>query len=229
MLGTAIGAGLGALGGFLGGSQTPDYQKAAGQYQQQLSGLTQNLQPFIQGGQQGQQQAIDAAQQQQTLGQQQMAHPAALENQLATGFVASPYQHQMQTNLANMMNANAATTGMLGSTSANAALQNQLGTMQNQWMNQYMDRGTQMYGLGTQTSNLGTGNLLNIYHTMMNQGFSAQQISDELQAQGFMAQMQGAMMPTQQQGGITGALGGALGSLGKGGLAGIGKSIAGLF
>lgn len=202
MFGTALSAGLGALGGFMGGSQIPDYSQAANQYANNMSQLSQNMNPYIQGGQQGQNMALDLA-------RQQMDQPAALQNQLAEGFVASPYQNQMQLNLSNMMNTNAANTGMLGSTSANAALQNQLAEMQNQFMNQYIDRGTQMYGLGSQGMN-------QMATLMTNQGFTAQQISDQLQAQGYMAQMQGQMMPTQQQSGIQGAIGGALGAVGGG-------------
>ena len=210
IIGDVAGAALGGLGGAVAGSQVPDYSGIADKYNQQLSQLAQNLNPYIAAGQRGQQQAI-------ALAQQQMQHPAALENQLATGFVASPYQQQMQRNLANMMNYNAANTGMLGSTAANAALQNQLANMQNQWMQQYIDRGTQMYGLGS-------GDINRTYDLMQQQGFAGQQLADQLRAQGLMAAMEGQMMPTQRQSAITGGLGGAMS-----GITSLASDIGGLF
>lgn len=192
--------GMGGLAGALGGAMTPDYQGAANTYQQQMQGLSQGYNPYEKMGRAGYGMAGG-------LGAQQMLHPAALENKLAGSFTNSPYQNQILSNTSNQMDTNAAQTGMLGSTAQQAALQNSLAGQENQWQQQYVDRGTQQANLGEQQLN-------RLGMTLGGQGYNAFNTGQQLLAQGDQAQMQAAMMPTASGNMFTDALGGIMGMAG---------------
>lgn len=191
----AMMGGAGLLGG-IGGAMTPNYQGAANTYQQQMQGLAQGYQPYERAGHAGY--GMTGG-----LGAYQMMHPAAMQNKLAASFTNSPYQNQILSNTANQMSANAAQTGMLGSTAQQAALQNAMAGQENQFQQQYINRGMQQGDLGEQQlSRLGT--------TLGGQGFGAFNTAQQLQAQGDQAQLQAAMMPSKGQSMFTDALGGVM-------------------
>lgn len=182
-------------------SMIPDYTDYASQYGDTLSDISSDLDPYVSQG-------FAAKKGLGAMGAMNMVAPAALENRLASSYEMSPYQQQMMQNTTNMMDANAAQTGMLGSTAQDAALQNQLASQQNQWMQQYINRGTQRSELGEQgLQNLGT--------MMAKQGYGASSTQAQLEAQIAMAQMQAeaaeASAQAQAEGNIFGdAMGGAM-------------------
>lgn len=190
------GAGLGALMG----SQTPDYSGAARDYGQTLNQVGQQFNPYIQQG-------FGAQQQMQGLGKQAMADPAHEQNLLAQGFQSSPSQQQIMQNTRNQMNMNAAQTGMLGSTAQNASMQNQMAGLQNQFQQQYIDRGMNQYNIGQQ-------NLQNLGMMQSQQGFGATRSQAELTSQAALARMQAGEMPSTSHNIFGDALGGAIGMMG---------------
>lgn len=191
----ALGAGLGGAAGLFG----PDYQKAASDYADTMSQISSSFDPYVSQG-------FAAKKGLGAMSASQMMHPASLENRLALSYHQSPYQQQMTRNLENEMNTNAAMTGMLGSTAQDTALQNQLAKQQDQWQQQYINRGMHQYDIARQ-------NLNQLGMMMAKQGFSADQIEAELEAQAAMAQLQAAMAPSGVQSALTDAMGGALGFL----------------
>ncbi len=196
-------AATGLMGGTMA-AMTPDFQGAAGTYQQQMQDLAGGYKPYQQAGRAGYGMAGG-------LGAYQMMHPAAMQNQLAASFTNSPYQNQILSNTANQMNTNAAQTGMLGSTAQDAALQNSMAGQENQFQQQYIDRGMQQGDMGEQQLN-------RLGMTLGGQGFRAFNTAQQLQAQGDMAQMQAAMMPTKTQTMMTDAMGGIMGMAAMAGL-----------
>ena len=190
------GAALGGLGGLFG---TPDYSGAGNKYAGTINQIAGGFDPYINQG-------FLAKKGMAGLGAMNMIAPAALENRLASSYQNSPYQDQIMKNTANMMNYNAAQTGMLGSTSQDAALQNQMAGLQNQFQQQYIDRGTQQYNMGEQ-------GLMGLGQMMGQQGYGASGTQAQLQAQAALAQMQAAMMPSAGGNMFTDALGGITGML----------------
>jgi len=192
-----------AIGGLLGlgaGATTPDYTGAANTYSDSMNQIAQGFQPYVNQG-------FMAKKGLGALGAMNMANPAGLENRLASSYQASPYQNQIMSNTANQMDANSAQTGMLGSTAQQAALQNQMAGLNNQFQQQYIDRGTQQY-------NQAYGGIQNLGMMMAKQGYDASGTQGQLQQQGALAQLQAANMPTEGQNMFTGALGGAMGMMG---------------
>lgn len=192
----AIGAGLGALSGAF----SPDYRGAAKDYGNTLNQVGQQFNPYIQQG-------FAAQQQMEGLGKEAMAHPAHEQNLLAQGFQTSPYQQQIMQNTRNQMNMNAAQTGMLGSTAQNASMQNQMAGLQNQFQQQYIDRGMNQYNLGQQ-------NLQNLGMLESQQGFGGMRSQAELTSQAAMARMQAADQPSRASNIFGDAFGGAIGMMG---------------
>lgn len=140
----------GLLGGWLGHNERNAYRNYAGD----LSNLSQSYNPYIQAGQ-------NALGQYGSIAGNMAQHPANLINQLSSGYENSPYQNTMLKNIAGAMNYNAATTGMLGSTSANAHLQDALAGQQNQFMQNYI-------GQGLQQRNIGLSGLSDLSHAGLN-------------------------------------------------------------
>ena len=191
----ATAAGMGGLGA-IAGAMSPDYSAAANTYQQQLQQLAQQYQPYERMGKIGY--GMTGA-----LGAAQMANPAGVQNRLAASYTNSPYQQSIMNQTAQQMDTNAAETGMLGSTAANAALQNDMAGMQNQFEQQYINRGMNQFDLGeNQMNRLGM--------TLGGQGYNAFNTGQELQAQGDLAQMQAAMMPSQGSSSFSDMLGAGL-------------------
>ena len=183
-------AALGAASGYLG---TPDYSSSFGDYANAIDALGQKYNPYIKGGAMAEK-GLGA------LGGYMMANPAGLENRLAASYQQSPYQTQQLNNLQNQMNTNAAQTGMLGSTAQQAALQNALAGQQNQWMQQYINRGTQQFGQGY-------GGLQNVGMLAANQGFNALGAQTQLGQEAALGRLKGSLAPTAFQNSMTGAIG----------------------
>lgn len=85
--------------------------------------------------------------------QYNMLNPNALQNKIASGWQASPFQNNLMDMTTQRMNANAANTGMLASPSAQNYLNSQLNNMTGQFQNDYVNRGMQTYGMGMQNMN----------------------------------------------------------------------------
>jgi len=190
---------MGLLSGLTGYMNTPDYQGISQQFTNQMQGLSDQWNPYLQRADQARKGQIG-------MNAYQMANPAGLENRLSSSFTNSPYQNQLLTNTQNQMNANAANTGMLGSTAQQGQLQNQMAGQENQWQQQYIDRGTNQYNMAS--------NHLNQMATMMQQqGFNAQQIQDAMMEKAYQSQMQAALQPSRGQNALTGFVGGIEGLL----------------
>ena len=196
-----------AIGGSSGGlfnlfQKKPDYGPAFQQYGQELGDISKQYDPFIQGGEQ-------AFGKYGNLSDLLTTDPTHFINQISAGYKESPYQQQMDKNLSRMMNYNSATTGMLGSTAAQSALQNQLAGQQNQFQQQYINQGLSQLGMGM-------GGLQDISHL----GFQGLGKQTGLEQEGAMARARAAMQQAQQgaqPGGfgrfMQGAAGGILGFL----------------
>ncbi len=195
----AAGVGLGALSSYMGASSR---EQAISAYEQQLKALAGRYLPYEQHGTQ----AMDAAQ---AVARGQMAHPAGLETRLAASYQISPYQTQMLRNIRDQMNTNAAQTGMLGSTAQQANLQNALATHQNQWEQQYINRGVHQYGMGFGAQN-------SLASQLGRQGFSALGDDVQLRAKADMAGLQSGLMGSGLSNAISGGLGAYEGMMGGG-------------
>lgn len=131
--------------GFLGGmhNRQQDYNDYANNEQD----IANKFNPYVNAGTHGLNQFSHYS-------DQGLSNPGGLEDQLAGGFRNSTYQNQMNTNLRHQMNMNNAQTGQLMSTSGNAALENALAGQENQFMNQYINRGTNQYNQALQNQSL---------------------------------------------------------------------------
>ena len=198
----AVPAALGGLAGYFG---TPDYSSVYGDYSKAMNALGAKYDPYIRGGAMAEKGLAG-------LNSYLMANPAGLENRLAGSFQNSNYQNQMQDQLRRQMNANAAETGMLGSTAQNAQLQNALANQQNQWMQDYINRGTQQFGMGY-------GGLQNLGMMLGQQGFNALGQQTDLGKEAALAAVKGGLSPTRYQNAMIDALGMGMGA-GMGGSGG---------
>ncbi len=127
---------------------TPDYKAAYGQYSQSLNDLARRYDPYVEAG-------TGALAPYQKVATELAIDPTQSLNKIMGRFSESPYQSQMQQNLARMMNYNAAQTGMTGSTASQEQLQGALAGQENQFMQQYLQNamGQQRTGM-TSLSNL---------------------------------------------------------------------------
>lgn len=187
--------GIGAAAGFM----SPNYKQAYDQYAQSMQNIAGNYNPYIRGGA-GAEGGLAA------LGIHNLADPAGLENRLAASYKDSPYQTQMATNLSNKMNTNAALTGMIGSTAQQTALQNSLAGQENQFQQQYINRGMQQYGQNLQ-------NLQALGMMMGQQGFGAMGQKQGMLQEGALGTLKGAMAPSQLEQALIGGAGAFEGAL----------------
>lgn len=192
----ALGFAGGGLAGYFG---TPDYGKAYNNYGKSIENLSQSYNPYIRGGAISEK-GLGA------LGMYGLANPAGLENRMASSYQMSPFQQQQLTDLSKQMDANAAMTGMLGSTSSNIALQNALASQQNEWQQQYIDRATNQY-------NTSLNNLNSLGMMIGNQGFNALNSKNSLMNESYLAKLKSQMSQAPWQSGLTSAVGTALGFL----------------
>lgn len=174
--------GVGATLGYFG---SPDYSQAYNKYANTIEGLGARYNPYIRGGAMAEKGLAG-------MGSYLMANPAGLENRLANSYNQSDYQTQMLRNLENEMNYNAAQTGMLGSTAENSALQKALADQQNQWMQQYINRGMQQFGQGYQ-------GLQNIGTLAANQGFQGLGAQIGLGQEAALGRLKGDLAPSPFQ------------------------------
>lgn len=112
--------------------------------------------------------------------------PNSVQNQVAGGFSMSPYQKQLEDDVTQSMNYNAANTGMLNSGAAQAALQDRLTNMTGQFEDQYIDRGMNSYYQG-----------LNGANTLSNLGFESMGRQDDLYGQAYGSDLFGTMSKNQ--------------------------------
>ena len=186
-----IGAGIGGLTGFL----SPDQQGAYNQYASDVSNIANQYAPYEKIGK-GSMYAYGLG------NAMSMIDPTLLQNRVASSYNMSPYQQQMMQNTTAQMNANAAQTGMLGSTAQQAALQDALASQQNQWEQQYINRGMGQYNRGMQ----GMYNLANL-------GFQGMGRETRLENEAALGRLRANLAPSQAENIFTDAAGGAMGLL----------------
>lgn len=184
---------IGAVGGAL--MPSVDYKGAYGQYGDALSDLAKKYDPYVEAG-------TGALSGYGNLAQQLAQDPTKSIDQIMGHYSESPYQEQMQKNLARMMNYNAAQTGMLGSTTSQEQLQNALAGQENQFMQQYLQN-----ALGLQSA--GMGGLSDISHM----GLSGLGGQTALGEQSAWEQALARMSPSSGEQHLTNTLGGLLGFL----------------
>lgn len=137
-------------------------------------------------------------------------NPNSVQDQIAGGFYLSPYQKYLLDQTTKRMNYNSANTGMLGSGAANRALEQELNNMTGGFMNDYINRGMESYGMGM---NNATG-LNQMGFDALGQKAGYQETAAAAQLGGDMSRAQGK---TNMWGRIGGALaGGAAGFMGGG-------------
>lgn len=195
---------LGGIGSLIGGGSHA--QQAYSDYSHEIQGLSDTYQPFVDQGKQALREYYDAS-------NANVQHPTDLINQIASTYQDSPYMtqslNQSLSQTQDMMNRNAATTGMLGSTSANKALQSSLmgqaAGYRQQSMQDYINQ-----VLGTYRG--GMGGLSEVGRT----GLSALSGQAGLQEQAMAAEAKAQNTPSSSDsmwGDALGALGGILGGV----------------
>ncbi len=184
-------SGLGGASGLFG----PDQGGAYSDYQDRLNQIGQMYDPYVQAGERGLKgYGITSG--------LNVLDPTGPENRMAGSFTNSNYQNQIMQNTTNQMNANAANQGMLNSTAQQSALQNSLASQQNQWQQQYINRGTQQYNQGVS----GLGNI-----SQMGLGALGQQTA--LYQEGALGGLESDLSPSRWDQAFTGASGGAFSGL----------------
>jgi hypothetical protein len=196
-MGTAIGGGLGLLGQSAFGS-SPDYSGI----EQQMQGIPSEMRgyadPYIQAGTQ-------------SLGglQQQLASmtddPGALMNLLGQGYRESPGLQQNVQLATTAANRAAAAGGQLGSPAEQSALAQQVYDLGEQDYGQYLDRALGLYGGGVSGLQGLTGMGAQESQSL-SENLARQHMSEANLEQAKMQNQQ------QQQAGLWGGLGSALGS-----------------
>ncbi len=83
--------------------------------------------------------------------QRLMENPNFVQDRIAGGWEASPYQRLLQGDVTSQMNMNAANNGMISSPLAQRSLNDRINGMTGQFMNDYVNRGMSSYGMGHQS------------------------------------------------------------------------------
>ena len=191
-MGGLLGLGLGAMG--------PNSSGAYDNYANQMFGLANKYNPWIDLGWQNQQAASQGA-------AYNASNPTGMMNQIASTWQTSPYQQNILNKTTGMMNANNANTGMLGSQSANYRLGNELNNMTGQFQQQYIDNGLNQYNRG-----------LGMQQQLGAQGLGALGQQTNLMQEGYLGQVQGANANAQHYNGMMGdAMGMGMMGFGLGG------------
>lgn len=120
-----------------------DQKGAFGGYSDAMRQQSHAYDPYVNRGNQAGDQEMD-------LSHWLTSNPNGLQDQIAGGYQASPYQNKLMDMMSQRMNINAANSGMIRSPAAQAALNNQLTTMGGQFMNDYVNRGEQNFNTGFQ-------------------------------------------------------------------------------
>lgn len=136
---------MGMFDSFFGGGspKIPDQSKDFYDYSDFMGGKADRYNPWVDAGNR----ARDMNEGQYS---RLINNPNAVQDQVASGFQYSPYQKFMLGNTTNMMNYNAANTGMLGTTQANQSLMSDLLNMTGQYEDTYINRGMDSYNRGLQ-------------------------------------------------------------------------------
>ncbi len=128
------------LGGLFGGGSS-NLQPAYNNYADQMRQIAESYNPYVNYGNQGLTTYFDQL-------NKLISNPNFLQDMVSQGFSTSPYQENVLSRTKDIMNMNAASTGMLGSGAANQALQDQLVAQIGQFQNDYIDRGMGSYQTG---------------------------------------------------------------------------------
>jgi hypothetical protein len=184
-----VGAGLGGAMGLA----SPNQQHAYNQYAAQLNQISQQYNPYINVGEAGLK-GYGAMSALNTLA------PTLSENRMAATFSNSPYQQQIMQNTSDQMDANAAQTGMLGSTAQQAQLQNALAAQENQFQQQYINRGENEYNRG-----------INSMYNLAGMGMKGLGAQTALEQEAALGTLKGGLAPSPLESGLEGAMGGAMG------------------
>lgn len=123
-------------------------------------------------------------------------NPNFLQDMITKGFFVSPYQKEMENRVTQQMNMNAANSGMIESPSAQRALNDSIGNMTGQFMDNYINRGMQSYGQGlqglNQTAQMGMG-AMGAQDGLLEQGIGAS-LKGAQSSQGNMVNMFGNLV-----------------------------------
>jgi hypothetical protein len=113
-------------------------QGAYGDYSNQMVGVANSYDPYIQTGQVNLSRLNDAY-------NHMMQNPTAKMDDISRHFSLSPYESNILSHTQNALNQNAANTGLLGSTSANEALQSELSGDVGKFQDHYVQEGLGQY------------------------------------------------------------------------------------
>lgn len=117
------------------------HNSAADELRKKFEEYAGEYNPYIERGHQAGNQYLDQS-------QWMIQNPNALQDMIAQGYQASPYQNLLLDMTRKQMNANSANTGMIRSPVAQQALNDRMNEMTGQFMNDYISRGMNTYGLG---------------------------------------------------------------------------------
>ena len=167
------------------GDSSGDYED----YAQKMREIAGSYNPWVDRGDEA---ARSLMEQQKML----MANPNFLQDMIARGWQSSPYERQLSNDVTQQMNMNAANTGMIKSPLAQRALNDRINSMTGQFMNDYIGRGMNSYGMGMQGMDRTQG-----------LGFDALNQRSGLLSSGANADLQGSL---SQQSGLNNLLGAGL-------------------
>jgi len=132
--------GLGLAGSALGGmfgDQSGAFEEAARLFQEQAA----RYNPYIDRGNEAGTRGMEEY-------NKLLQNPNFVQDMVTKGFFVSPYQKELEKRTTQAMNMNAANTGMIQSPAAQRALNDSINNMTGQFMDNYINRGMQSYGMG---------------------------------------------------------------------------------
>jgi hypothetical protein len=185
----------GGVGGYIAGQNSPDIKSAYSNYSNRVGDISKEYDPYISTGQSAFKNYYDMA-------MQGAQDPTEMIDKISSSYSTSPYQAQLLKDTQKMMNENAATTGMTGSTSANRALQSSMMGMQDQFMQQYLQNALNQY-------NRSQGNIFNV--AQMGYGGLGQKTG--LERESALGRAKAEMTPTKKQQSIWDTIGGIVGGI----------------
>lgn len=138
---------MGMFDSIFGSGSNGSYGDAYNQYAGDMNKIGQKYDPWINAGAGARDMNLDQY-------KQLINDPNFLQDKVTRGFQESPYQNELMDRVTKRMNFNSANTGMLGSGSANRALQDELEHMSGQFLNDYIGRGMNSYNRGLQGNDM---------------------------------------------------------------------------
>lgn len=131
-------AGAGAGLGIAAGMMAPNTSGAYNDYANEMDGYSKSYDPYIDSGR------LNMGRLNAAYGHMQN-NPTAEMDEIAQHFTLSPAEQTILSHTKNMMNQNASSTGLLGSTAANSALQGKMSGDVGQFLGNYVQQGLGQY------------------------------------------------------------------------------------